>query len=146
MERSSGTQPADLDRRVPEWKKLRELARAARGKAYCPYSQYQVGAAVLARSGQIVAGCNVENASFGLTICAERAAVCAAVSQGFTELVAVCVSLTGTPVPCGACRQFLHEFNAEMLVVLDDLSQPEDSLPELVQLSELLPRAFHLER
>ena len=144
MERSSETQLSELDRRVPEWRQLRVAAREARGRAYCPYSQYQVGAAVLIANGQIVAGCNVENASFGLTICAERAAVCAAISQGLTELTAVCVSLTGTPVPCGACRQFLHEFNAEMLVLLDDLTESEDSLPELVQLSELLPRAFRL--
>ena len=134
-----------LDARIPQWKDLRTAARAARKCAWAPYSKYTVGAAVLTISNEIVPGCNVENASYGLTICAERVAVCTAIASGHRQFSAICVSLTGIPVPCGACRQFLMEFNHEMLVLLDDLSGPLDSIPELVELRELLPRAFRLE-
>ena len=129
---------------LPRWRELQTAARAARGNAWAPYSRYQVGAAVLASDGRIFVGCNVENASYGLTICAERVAICTAIAQGCASFSAICVSLTGIPVPCGACRQFLVEFNPEMLVLLDDVDHTVDMPPELVQLSELLPRAFRL--
>ena len=103
-----------------------------------------MGAAVLTADGRIFVGCNVENASYGLTICAERVAICTAIAQGCSSFTAICVSLTGIPVPCGACRQFLVEFNPEMLVLLDDVDHTADMPPELVRLSELLPRAFRL--
>ena len=133
-----------LNARLPDWRSLRTASRNARKNAYARYSNYQVGAAVLTGDTSIVKGCNVENASYGLTICAERVAVCSAVAAGRQKILAVCVSLTGVPVPCGACRQFLHEFNPDMLVLLDDLTHGEDGLPELTTLSELLPRAFRL--
>ena len=129
---------------LPRWRELQTAARAARGNAWAPYSRYQVGAAVLASDGRIFVGCNVENASYGLTICAERVAICTAIAQGCASFSAICVSLTGIPVPCGACRQFLVEFNPEMLVLLDDVDHTVDMPPELVQLSALLPRAFRL--
>lgn len=141
------TDPAtaeQLDARFPEWKSLLDVSRTARRNAHAPYSNYQVGAAVLTGDGKLFGGCNVENASYGLTICAERVAVCSAVAAGQKNIVAVCVSLTGVPVPCGACRQFLHEFNSDMLVLLDDVTNGEDGLPELATLSDLLPRAFQL--
>lgn len=133
-----------LDATLPDWRSLRTASRTARKNAYARYSNYQVGAAVLTSDNTIVQGCNVENASYGLTICAERVAVCSAVAGGRQDIVAVCVSLTGVPVPCGACRQFLHEFNPDMLVLLDDLTHGEDGVPQLTTITELLPRAFRL--
>ncbi|MDG2127986.1 MAG: cytidine deaminase [Fuerstiella sp.] len=135
--------PASLP---PQWKDLVAASRDARSQAYAPYSEFAVGAAVLTKAGSIFPGCNVENASYGLTICAERTAVCAAIAAGRQDIVAVCISLTGTPVPCGTCRQFLYEFNPSMTVLIDDLSTDNDAAPETVLLSDLLPRGFRLER
>ena len=117
-------------------------ARAAAKHAYVPYSEFPVGAAVLAADGSIHTGCNVENASYGLTICAERVAVSAAVSAGHRQIVAVAVSAPKVPrtTPCGACRQFLNEFRpatTDMVIILDDRDSGEP-----VWLEELLPRAF----
>ena len=129
---------------LPQWRELQTAARAVRENAWAPYSRYQVGASVLASDGRIFVGCNVENASYGLTICAERVAISTAIAQGCSSFIAICVSLTGIPVPCGACRQFLVEFNPELLVLLDDINHPTGTPPELIPLSELLPRAFRL--
>lgn len=99
---------------------LVQQALDVRQHAYAPASRFHVGAAVLARDGRTFIGCNVENASYGLTICAERAAVCAAVAAGARELVAVAVAtdLAVPARPCGACRQVLAEFGLGMHVVL----------------------------
>ncbi len=102
---------------------LGELVAAAlqvRDHAYAPASRFHVGAAVRTRSGRVFVGCNVENASYGLTICAERAAICAAVAAGEREVVAVAIAtdLTDPARPCGACRQVLAEFGVGMHVVL----------------------------
>ena len=124
------------------WGDLLKRARAAAEHAYAPYSEFPVGAAALASDGSIHTGCNIENASYGLTICAERAAVSAAVGAGHRQIVAVAVSapkVAGT-TPCGACRQFLNEFRpgaTDMVLVLDDHHSGEP-----VWLDELLPRAF----
>lgn len=128
------------------WPQLQQAARSVRRLAWAPYSKFQVGAALLTESGEIISGCNVENASLGLTICAERTAVCQAIAQGFREFSAICVSLSGNPVPCGACRQFLLEFNPQILVLLDNTDHPDGTLPDCVSLESLLPRAFRLER
>jgi cytidine deaminase len=115
-------------------------AREARERAHAPYSMFRVGAAVIDESGRVHAGCNVENASYGLTICAERNAVAAAVAAGASRLTA-CVIITDTPepvTPCGACRQVLSEFSADMHVVCVTL----DGAHRSYALRELLPEGF----
>jgi len=122
-------------------------ARAARAHAYAPYSRYRVGAAVLTRAGGIYAGCNVENATYGATLCAERSAIAAMVSAGDSDPVA-CAVVTAGPkpgTPCGICRQVLAEFAREMKLVL----VAEDAKGRIVargsdRLSRLLPHAFGL--
>ena len=108
------------------------------GRAYAPYSKFLVGAVLVGRDGRIFAGCNVENISFGLTICAERNAVFAAVAAGCREFEKiVIVADTEVPAsPCGACRQVLAEFNPDLEVVLANFR----GLSETFRLSELLPR------
>lgn len=100
--------------------RLLAAATAVRANAYAPASRFHVGAAVLAADGRVFVGCNVENASYGLTICAERAAVCAAVAAGARELVAVAIAtgLDQPATPCGACRQVLAEFGHDLQVLL----------------------------
>ena len=99
---------------------LAQQALAVQQHAYAPASHFHVGAAVRTRDGRVFVGCNVENASYGLTICAERAAVCAAVAAGARELVAVAIAtdLEQPGRPCGACRQVLAEFGLGMHVLL----------------------------
>jgi cytidine deaminase len=115
-------------------------AADARMRAHCPYSRFAVGAAVQVRSGDVFAGCNVENASYGLTICAERAAVCAAVAAGHKQIVAVAVVTSGGHSPCGACRQVLAEFGPTMDVVIVDADDP--SRVRTTTLDKLLPEGF----
>ncbi|MGH2562231.1 MAG: cytidine deaminase [Thermomicrobiales bacterium] len=122
--------------------RLLAAAREAATRAYVPYSGFPVGAAILTRDGSVIPGCNVENASYPLTVCAERVAVGNAVAAGHREVVAIAVTAPklATVTPCGGCRQVLNEFQpriGELLVVLDG----EDG-PEIVPLSELLPRSF----
>ena len=120
-------------------KSLINAASRARDHAYAPYSKFSVGAALLTKSGKIFAGCNVENISLGLTICAERAAVAAAVANGEKEFAAIAVVTDfREPVfPCGACRQVLAEFNPELEVV----AATTQGRSETVSLAELLPRS-----
>jgi len=126
----------------PSPEKLLEMARESREGAYAPYSDFKVGAAVLLENGQIVKGCNIENASFGLTICAERVAVFSAVCAKAGKPLAVAVAgEDGTPcIPCGACLQVLSEFSEETLVVLDGAGTPS-----IFRLADLLPLRFGLE-
>lgn len=119
-------------------------ARAAASRAYAPYSTFPVGASVLTADGTIVAGVNIENASYGLTVCGERVAVFRAAADGHRELRAVVVSAPLAPgtTPCGACRQVLNEFKPEagdLTVVLD---HGEGNSPDIIPLSALLPYAF----
>ena len=113
-------------------------ATKVRKSSYSPYSCFAVGAAILAKSGRIFTGCNVENISFRLTLCAEQGAVAAAIAQGEKEFLAVAVVADSEKpiVPCGACRQLLAEFNPTMEVIMATLS----GVQETVSLSELLPR------
>ena len=101
-----------------QWQRLADAARAACAHAYCPYSRFPVGAAVLTADGSIASGCNVENASFGLTSCAERNAIFRAVSDGATSIVALTLyTPTAEPVtPCGACRQVVAEFGRDVQI------------------------------
>jgi len=122
--------------------RLLDLARAARDRAYAPYSNFPVGAAVLTDSGEVFIGCNVENASFSLTNCAERVAVQRAVSDGHRRIRAVAVvgpEDDARCAPCGSCRQVLHEFGAEMEVVTPT---GPGMPPEITPLARLLPGAF----
>jgi len=121
-----------------------EAALATRERAYAPYSGFRVGAAVLTASGKIHAGCNVENASFGLTLCAERVALATAVASGDVQLVALAVALAGGGMPCGACRQFAAEFRHDLPLLVIDAEQP-DRIVE-TSISELLPEQFQLRR
>ncbi len=119
---------------------LLAAARLARTRAHAPYSQFQVGAALEAEDGTIVTGCNVENATYGLTICAERVAVFKAISEGITSfrrLVIVADTAAPTP-PCGACRQILWEFGGDLEVILADLT----GIRATYRLGELLPLPF----
>jgi cytidine deaminase len=113
-------------------------ATAARRKAYAPYSGFAVGAALLASDGQVYTGCNVENASYGLGVCAERNAIFHAVAEGVRRFAAVAVVTENGVTPCGACRQVLAEFNPEMIVIVADLAGNS----RFYALDELLPRAF----
>jgi cytidine deaminase len=100
-------------------------ACAVRIHAYAPYSNYRVGAAILLPDGRILTGVNVENASYGLTICAERTAVFRAVTEGVREITAVAVCTDNLGSPCGACRQVLVEFAGDIPVYLSDHFGPE---------------------
>lgn len=123
--------------------KLIDAALTMRSRAYAPYSHFHVGAALLTSSGRIFGGCNVENASYGLTLCAERVAVVSAVCDGELEFVAMAVATSGGASPCGACRQFMAEFCADLPVLIIDADRP-DHVREL-KLADLLPEQFHLD-
>lgn len=119
--------------------RLVDLARGAQARAYAPYSRYRVGAAVETVSGDVFVGCNVENASFGLTICAERVAVFAAVAAGaraFRTVVIVSDSEPPAP-PCGACRQVLAEFGKDV-----EVQSVGPTTKRVWRIGELLPEAF----
>jgi cytidine deaminase len=119
--------------------RLLEAARAAQDRAYAPYSEYRVGAALEAEDGTVYAGCNVENASYGLTICAERTALGAAVSGGARRFVRLVVVSDSDPPasPCGACRQMLAEFGLHL-----DVRAVGPGRELRWTLADLLPDAF----
>lgn len=119
---------------------LVSAARSARAHAVAPYSNFLVGAALQTVDGRIFTGCNIENASYGLTMCAERVALFKALSEGareFTRLVVVADTAAPTP-PCGACRQLLWEYCGDIEVVIANLT----AITAMSQLSELLPLPF----
>ena len=127
-----------------DYEDLIAKAMEAREKAYAPYSHFAVGAALLTKSGRICTACNVENASYGLSICAERAAVFKAVSEGERDFEAIAVVTVNGVTPCGACRQVLIEFGEDIQVIVAD----EGGEYRVFTLQELLPEAFtpdHLE-
>ena len=124
----------------PEVQEMRQAALTALKSAYCPYSKFPVGAAVMTENGEIFAGCNVENASYGLTMCAERNAIFQAVAKGHRNLkAAVVVTPTAQPAsPCGACRQVINEFGPDADIFLFG----QDNIAKHFKMSELLPAAF----
>lgn len=120
---------------------LIEKAKAGMKNSYAPYSGFHVGAAVLTKDGQIFSGCNVENASYGGTVCAERTAILKAVSEGYRELTDITIVCSGEdyPMPCGMCLQVMAEFMPDGSVHV----VKGDEVKSLL-VSELLPYAFHL--
>ena len=121
---------------------LIKLALDARLKAYAPYSDFLVGAALLCEDGTIFTGCNVENTSYGLAICAERTAICKAVSEGHQKFKTIVVSATPLASPCGACRQFLVEFGNDIEVISVDANDPTQTKSWTSE--EHIPENFHL--
>ncbi len=120
--------------------KLIESAEEARERAFAPYSNFKVGAALETADGEIFIGCNIESASYGLTVCAERVAIWKAISEGKKNFVKIAVTVDTeelTP-PCGVCRQIIWEFCGDIPVILSNLKGKS----EIVQMKELLPRAF----
>jgi cytidine deaminase len=130
--------PTDPQRR------LIDAALESRSRAYAPYSKFAVGAALLTANSEIITGTNVENASYGLSICAERAAVLAAVSAGHRDFTALAVATSGAASPCGACRQVLAEFATDLPILLIDADNRQ-TITE-VTLASLLPGRFELRR
>jgi cytidine deaminase len=123
-----------------ETNELIQAALDAQQRAYCPYSNFPVGAALRTAGGKIFQGCNVENASYGLTNCAERVAAGAAVAAGEREFTAIAVVSRGGVSPCGACRQFLAEFSPDLPIVMVDSLDP--SKISETTLDKLLPGRF----
>jgi cytidine deaminase len=123
-----------------ESKELVETANQAREKAFAPFSKFKVGAAVRTKSGKVFTGCNIESASYGLTVCAERVAIWKAVSEGENEFanLAVVVDTENLTPPCGACRQIIWEFCGDIPVMFANLK----GKVETIQMNELLPKAF----
>ncbi|HEY4717325.1 MAG TPA: cytidine deaminase [bacterium] len=120
-------------------KKLINSAKQSMKNAYAPYSKFRVGAALLTISGKIYTGCNIENASFGLTLCAERVALFKAVSGGAKSFKSIAIVATKNPVyPCGACRQALYEFAPGLKIFVLEKKRIEE-----LALQELLPLGFH---
>jgi cytidine deaminase len=120
---------------------LVDLARQARERAYAPYSRFLVGAALLGRSGRVYSGCNVENASYPLCMCAERTALFKAVSEGEQDFEAIAVVTATGAMPCGACRQVLREFggpNGDLRVIVADLEGDNRTFT----IDQLLPEGF----
>jgi cytidine deaminase len=127
---------------MKQFGKLLAAAKKVQRRAHAPYSKFHVGAALLTKSGKVYTGCNVENASYGLTICAERVAITKAVSEGHRQFKAIAVVAPSNALsPCGACRQVLAEFG-DMVVVCADSRNPRRMRLNL--LSELLPHTFKL--
>lgn len=125
-----------------DYKELYRIADEAKKNAYAPFSDYQVGAALLAESGKVYTGVNVENSSYGATICAERTAFVKAVSEGERNFRAIAIAVAdGEAMPCGICRQFMFEFGPDLEVITGE----NDENLRVSRLSDLLPDGFRLE-
>ena len=122
----------------PAWRELFEAAVAARRNAHAPYSGFAVGAALRSGSGRILSGCNVENASLGLTVCAERVAIWKAISEGERKFEALVVVSGSAATPCGACRQVMSEFVEDMRILVADTT----GRGWVTSLKALLPHPF----
>lgn len=125
-----------------EYKELYEMAVKAMENAYAPYSKFKVGAALLTKEGEVFTGCNVENSSYGATICAERTAITKAVSEGYQDYIAlaVCGSDGDFAAPCGICRQVIYEFSDDMDIILGN----DQGEMKTFKIKELLPEGFRL--
>lgn len=125
---------------IIDWDTLKKQAKAASRYAYIPYSHFAVGAALLLEDDSVIRGCNVENASFGLTNCAERTAIFTAIAQGYKNFKAICIYTPTSTIssPCGACRQVLNEFAPTMPVLMCCDTEEE----WLTTVDALLPGAF----
>lgn len=121
-------------------KELIEAATNVRENAYAPFSEFKVGSALETDDGEIIAGCNVESASYGLTVCAERVAIWKAISEGKRKIkhIAVVADTEELTPPCGVCRQIIWEFGGDIPVIMANLK----GKVETVQMKDLLPRAF----
>src|SRR5580765_3223968 len=131
---------APFEAYMNEYDTLIAAARLARENAHAPYSNFRVGAALRAASGRIFAGCNVENATYGLTVCAERVAIFKAISEGERGFDAIAVVTDAEPLtpPCGACRQLIWEFCGDVPVILANLKGKVESIP----MRDLFPKPF----
>ncbi|MEZ6095367.1 MAG: cytidine deaminase [Pirellulaceae bacterium] len=124
-----------------DWTKLAERAIDVRERSYSPYSKFAVGAALLDQTGKVFVGCNVENASYGLAICAERSAMVSAISSGCANPVAIVIAADPLAPPCGACRQFLVEFGNDQFMVRS-VSAADPTQFQTWTATELLPDRF----
>ncbi|HET7149836.1 MAG TPA: cytidine deaminase [Candidatus Acidoferrum sp.] len=127
-------------RNVSEYETLISAAKQARENAHAPYSNFRVGAALRATSGRIFGGCNVENATYGLTVCAERVAIFKAISEGERgfDAIAVVTDTDSLTSPCGACRQLIWEFCGDVPVILANLK----GKTEMLRMRDLFPKPF----
>lgn len=140
LPRSTTSPAAEMPPLKPsEVELLISRAREARDQAYAPHSHFYVGAAVLTAENTVEIGCNVENASYGLTLCAERTAASAAIAAGHRQWRAIAIASVGGVTPCGACRQFLAEFGMNLTVISVDVISGNY---KTYGLSKLLPEAF----
>jgi cytidine deaminase len=141
--RSLGLSPLPISKKelaVTDYDHLITIAKQSRENAHAPYSNFRVGAALRATSGRVFGGCNVENATYGLTVCAERIAIFKAISEGergFDAIAVVTDADTLTP-PCGACRQLIWEFCGDIPVILSSLK----GKTEIIQMRDLFPKPF----
>lgn len=125
---------------MKETRLLVQAAKEAQKNAYAPYSRFKVGAALLTTDSKITLGCNIENASYGLTVCAERVAIFKAVSEGYKKFKAIAIVTSDASYPCGACLQVMAEFGPGMTVIISN----GKNKPKIVKLKKLLPKAFKL--
>lgn len=128
-----------IELKTREIDRLVRAATEARDQAYAPHSHFYVGASLWIPGGEIISGCNVENASYSLTICAERVAASTAIAQGHRDFQAIAIASDGGVSPCGACRQFLSEFKNDLQIIMTDVLT---GARQIRRLSQLLPDAF----
>lgn len=119
--------------------RLIQAATLVRDQAYAPHSHYYVGAALLMDDGELIVGCNVENASYSMCLCAERVATASAIAAGYRSWRAIAIASVGGITPCGACRQFLSEFSTDLPIITTDVI---DGSHRIHRLALLLPEAF----
>lgn len=125
-------------KKMSQWDNLLKRAIEAREKSYSPYSHYKVGAALLTTSGKIYTGCNIENAAYTPSNCAERTAIFKAVSEGDRDFAAIAVATINGGAPCGVCRQVIREFAPNLIIIVGDI----EGNYKVVTLPDLLPQSF----